>query len=306
MLHIEKDEIKIEGLSSPEDMLNALRNAPPQDKEALAAEIKALSRIEQEFLNNVVEAMGSHLNLQPFGTIDPSRLEAHAKKLVKVARANCRGHGNITGRIGELIEEMLRPPSVSWAQVLKARLTAAVRLKRARSMRRPSKKLAAIARHMRGTMDRLPLFPGVSYDPVFRIIVPVDSSGSMNGNTDLAAALNEIEHIRAAMPNLEIVVLYVDCTVTKTQTLTNKSTLDRVVTGRGGTDFETAFAHVGEQMRRGEKYDLLLYITDGIADPPRTKLPIPVIWLLTPRGSAVCADAGHTTIYMRPYSGGDG
>lgn len=301
MLHIEEEKgLTLTNLSSPEDMLQAMRDAPLEDPATIQAEVVKLSAVEQSLLMNVVEAMRNHLGLEQMG--DPSRLEGHGKKVIKQALAASKGCGSIGGVLGEYISAITRAPTVAWSEVVNARISSAALLKRARGQRRPSRKLAAMSRHMKDKFGRMALFPGTTYDPIFKIVVVVDASGSMRGHTDLAAALNEIEHMRAALPNVEFTILYVDCKVTKEFTLQAHAALDRTVTGRGGTDFETAFAHISKQLQEGVKYDMLLYITDGEAPAPRTKLPIPVIWLLTPRGSAVCRDPGHTTIYMRPYS----
>ncbi len=53
--------------------------------------------------------------------------------------------------------------------------------------------------------------------------------------------------------------------------------------------------------RQDDAPDILIYCTDGYAPAPHTKLPIPTVWLITPRGQPVMKEAGHITIEMKDY-----
>jgi predicted metal-dependent peptidase len=78
------------------------------------------------------------------------------------------------------------------------------------------------------------------------------------------------------------------------------------MTGRGGTDFNPIFEKTMELLSSSDKApDILIFCTDGHAPPPRIRLPIPVVWLITPRGKPVVEEAGNITIEMRDYQLGE-
>jgi predicted metal-dependent peptidase len=102
---------------------------------------------------------------------------------------------------------------------------------------------------------------------------------------------------------MEIHVLYVDAGVGKHYTVGPYDELDYGIVGRGGTDFEVAFAYVADH---GGHIDLMVYVTDGFAPRPTTKLPCQTIWLLTANGQSNMHDQpGHTVLQMRDYSVGE-
>jgi predicted metal-dependent peptidase len=78
--------------------------------------------------------------------------------------------------------------------------------------------------------------------------------------------------------------------------------VDLTVTGRGGTDFNPPFIRCQEMLAGGRAVDLLVYATDGYAPPPdvNSRVPIPVVWLLTPNGQVPAPDYG-IVIRMEPF-----
>jgi predicted metal-dependent peptidase len=48
------------------------------------------------------------------------------------------------------------------------------------------------------------------------------------------------------------------------------------VKGRGGTDFEPVFAYLYENR---DKYNNLIYLTDGECSPPITQVLKPILWV---------------------------
>ena len=99
---------------------------------------------------------------------------------------------------------------------------------------------------------------------------------------------------------MEIHVLYIDTGISKEYVLTSTGEIDLEMTGRGGTDFETAFAHIAENARQ---VDLVVYITDGYANDPVTHVDCTTVWVITPGGRHPMKNkAGNITIEMRDYA----
>jgi predicted metal-dependent peptidase len=191
-------------------------------------------------------------------------------------------------------------------------------------MARPSKKLSAIKKYVDinkeevetnkrigalkqalRQMQRMSVFPGIRQVNRFTIVYGVDTSGSM-GTKEIQMGLAELQHVQKSDSEVNVCVMYSDTDIGKEYWIGPNDEIDPKVTGRGGTDFDPIFTRVAELLRSAEKApDILVYCTDGYAPPPTIKLPIPVVWLLTPRGQPVCRDAGHITIEMRDYQLGE-
>jgi predicted metal-dependent peptidase len=57
---------------------------------------------------------------------------------------------------------------------------------------------------------------------------------------------------------------------------------DLSVKGRGGTSFEPVFAYLYENR---DKYNNLIYLTDGECSSPKTQILKPVLWVHSSRSS---------------------
>jgi predicted metal-dependent peptidase len=195
--------------------------------------------------------------------------------------------------------------------------------KKQRGMSRPSKMLSAVRKFAvlhEGSDDprmlalqaqlralrRVSVFPGTKHVNKFTIVFVVDTSGSMSA-VEMAAGLAQLQHIQKVDRDVNICVIYADTHVCKEYWVGPNDELDTKMTGRGGTDFELVFRYVAETLMRSQDKapDILVYCTDGYAPPPTTRLPIPTVWLLTPRGQPVMSEAGHITLEMRDYALGE-
>jgi len=238
----------------------------------------------------------------------PSALDENGKAHVKAAvKAYSKSHGNLPGNIAELVEAYLAPPMVSWRELLYALIRRFLQSRVMRGMRRPSIMKAALKLFYGDRMPvlaRLPVFPGTIRDRKFRIVFVIDTSGSMQ-NKHMAEGLAQMQHIQKCGVDLEIVVLYIDTSVAKEYVLGPHDEIDFEMVGRGGTEFETAFAYVAEMMRSGKDVHLMVYATDGYATPPRTKLPIPCVWIITEGGKPIMPNVpGHITLETKDYPSG--
>ena len=235
----------------------------------------------------------------------------------------------IRGR--QLINQMLLPPSVPWTQFLHNIIQRTRQTKKERGMARPSKVRSAMKKFAQlkmaehgdkdeeelspqirmllrsvSNMKRMPVFPGIKHSNKYTMVYAVDTSGSM-GTDELQRGLAELQHVQKSDSDVNICVLYADTRICKEYWIGANDEIDPGMTGRGGTDFEHVFQYVRNNLLVSQEKapDILIYCTDGYAPPPQTKLPIPVVWLITPRGRACCEDAGHITIEMRDYQLGE-
>lgn len=240
----------------------------------------------------------------------PSQLQQHGVRVVKGAlKSYTKNKGNLPGYMEELVKAFIAPPTVPWTELFAAFVQKVLMSKPTRGMRRISKRRAAIAQQLKrrgqgALAKRIPLFPGYERDHKFFIVFVVDTSGSMTAS-DMQAGLSELQHLQRSGMDLRVLVLYIDTHVGKEYEIGPDDEIDPKMCGRGGTEFETAFAHVDKLMKGGQHVDLLVYATDGYATPPKTKLPIPAVWLITAGGQPIMkGQPGHVTFQMRDYEAG--
>ncbi len=131
---------------------------------------------------------------------------------------------------------------------------------------------------------------GLIRDPCYRVFFIVDTSGSMD-NESLKIAASELTHLLRADEDMEVRYIQGDAEVHYDEVFHSGDTIPAEVVGRGGTDFDAYFEYMAQYVRNDESCpDLVIVYTDGYAPeldrsnwlPPE----IPVIWLLTPHGSA--------------------
>lgn len=309
-----KDQIEAGGGVQPGSILGAvvpklLRDSGESDETSKESEAEEFSDLEARLIKDLVKSIGEHLSEYLEDITDPAKskhLEAHGKEVVRTAsKTYSKTRGTLPAGLQVLIAQLLTPPTVPWTELFAAYVQNAQKSRPIRGMRRVSKRRAALQILLKNSaipVRRMPLFPGTERDVKFVVWVTVDTSGSMS-NDEIGLALAEVQHIQRSAQDMEVHVLYVDAGVGKHYQIGPTDKLDYDVVGRGGTDFETAFAYVAEHATH---IDLMVYITDGFAPRPKTKLPCQTIWLLTPNGKSNMHDQpGHTVLQMRDHSVGE-
>jgi predicted metal-dependent peptidase len=215
-----------------------------------------------------------------------NRLGTEARHIVSSAlNEHKKSRGTLPGGMEELLEEFLQEPKIPWPTVLRALVARTRQTKIDRGMSRPNRR-----RH--GVPDILP-FPGKARDSRFTLAFALDTSGSM-GKEELEAAIGELLNIVRTEPDVVLHVMYCDADLHITYRVEEMSDVDFNVLGRGGTDFNPPFIKVRELLRGDEAPDILVYATDGYAPAPHpdNRVPIPVIWLITPGGTIPSPDYG--------------
>jgi predicted metal-dependent peptidase len=278
------------------------------------AAAKLRNRIKQDLLKAVMDHLQEYIS----DASDPARgahVDAHGKAIIRAATQQYKqsGRGTLPGYLEEIIAQLLRPPTVSWTEILHNYVVNALRGRPKRGNTRVSNNKAAMVMALKRSAEKLPtlenfrrlaiakrtpLFPGTERDKRFTIVVVRDTSGSMSTD-DLAEGLAELLHIQKSWPDIELILLDVDAAVCCETRLGPTTPIDYSLVGRGGTDFEPAFQYIQDNVAH---CDLVVYMTDGYAPPPTTMIPCMTIWLLTATGRSVMEGvAGHITIQMRPY-----
>ena len=119
---------------------------------------------------------------------------------------------------------------------------------------------------------------------------------------DLMMALRELLNIVKTESDVKLMVMYCDAALHVTYKVKSESDVDFQIKGRGGTDFNPPFIKVRELLKGDNAPDILIYATDGYAPAPSpdNRVPIPVVWLVTPDGTLPSEDYG-IHIRMEPF-----
>lgn len=222
------------------------------------------------------------------------KLRQEGQNIIRTAvREQVKSRGTLPAGMKEYIEKLLAVPVIPWPRLLRALCTRTQQSKRERGMRRPSRRL-------HGVPGILP-FPGQTRDFKFTIAFAVDTSGSMSTD-DLVLALRELLNIVKTESDVKLMVMYCDAALHITYKVEKEDDVDFGIRGRGGTDFNPPFIKVRELLKGDNAPDILIYATDGYAPAPHpdNRVPIPVIWLISPNGVVPSPDYG-ISLRMEPF-----
>ena len=214
------------------------------------------------------------------------QVKQQARSLLQQAvREQKRSRGTVPAGIAEILESFFAEPKIPWPRVLRNLCTRTRQTKLSRGMSRPS-------RRMHGIPDILP-YPGRARDNRFTIWFALDTSGSMS-TEDCALGLRELLNIVRTEREVTLVVLYCDAALHTVYDVEKEEDVDFTIVGRGGTDFNPPFELLRKMMHTDKACDVLAFCTDGYAPAPRpeNRIPVPVIWLITPTGVVPSPDYG--------------
>lgn len=222
------------------------------------------------------------------------KLRQQVKNMLQQAvNEHTKSRGTIPAGMRELVEALLKPPTIPWPELLRNFCVRTRQTKIGRGMSRPN-------RRMHGIPGVLP-FPGRARDRKFTILFALDTSGSMSTD-DLKLGLTELCHLAKADSDITIQVLHCDAEVHHVYTIRSVGDVDFTVHGRGGTSFDPVFIKAQKLLRTEKAFDLLIYCTDGYAPAPapENRVPTPVVWLTTPTGVDPSPGYG-VVIRMEPF-----
>lgn len=180
-----------------------------------------------------------------------------------VNRVSSKGIGNLPLGLQEYIGKLMASltPTVDWRRYLRIFAGSCMRTYIKNTIRRPSKRY--------GTT------PGIKIKNRQKILVAIDTSGSIN-NKDLAEFFGELYHVWRQ--KAEIFVVECDTHIHKTYFY--KGIAPEEIHGRGGTDFNEPIKYANEKYLA----DAIIYFTDGHAPIPTIKNRKPILWLISSEG----------------------
>jgi predicted metal-dependent peptidase len=201
------------------------------------------------------------------GQIDGIAAETELDRMIIQARERtpAKYWGTIPGEINTLIDILIenRRPKVDWRRTLRIFSSNSRRTYIFSTMHRISKRY--------GTR------PGIKVKQFQKVAVVIDTSGSVSDD-DIAVFFTEIH----AMYRSGAEILVIECDSEVGETYKYDGRLPTEVSGRGGTEFDPAFAFL--RSNRLTHFDGCIYLTDGYAAEPTIKPPCPLLWVITPDG----------------------
>jgi len=194
-------------------------------------------------------------------------LDEATKKLIKtqtghllseVADQVSKSRGTVPGEMAEILERIkqLEPPKFNWRGYLRRFVGGSVKTFTKMSKSKPNFRF----------LDN----PGLKHKQRRRILVAVDTSGSVSTN-ELKEFLGEINHIHRT--GTEVIIAQCDAAIKHLGKFDPKQ--DFKISGRGGTSFHPVTDYYDANFR---KFNCLIYLTDGEAPAP-DKCRGPVLWV---------------------------
>lgn len=174
-------------------------------------------------------------------------------------RVGAAGSGTLPAALREALNAIVsqRRPTVDWKRALRLFVSATGRTRIRPTMRKPSKRY--------GTT------PGIRVQRLHRLLIAVDTSGSIADATIqlFFSAIDGMWRTGAA-------ITVVECDVAVHAVYQYRGEPPQAVTGRGGTSFDPVFTWLRER----RAFDGCVYLTDGFAPNPVVKPPCRVLWAL--------------------------
>lgn len=174
--------------------------------------------------------------------------------------------GKLPGALRSYLEDLLANliPMINWRRIIRLFAASSSKTRIKNTLRRPSKRY--------GTT------PGIKIQPRQKLLVAIDTSGSIDLNS-LALFFTEIDQIWRQ--GTQIRIIEVD---TETQRIYDyRGTPPQDVKGRGGTSFNEAIIYANQTWVP----DGLLYFTDGHAPEPQIRSRAPILWVISPQGAEI-------------------
>ena len=190
------------------------------------------------------------------------------KKAVKEAYEYSKKlKGDLPYELEQQIKSMLKPPTISWRQLLKRYIGASIKTGFKSSWKRPNRRFPN-SEELKGKVS----------NRTIRMLLAVDTSGSVS-DKDFVDFMVEMKGILNVY-KCTIDVLQCDADLHGLSHLHPYSQLNIKFKGRGGTEYKPVFKYLQKHM----EYDLLIYFTDLYCGFEGCKSNRPVIWVCTKNG----------------------
>lgn len=233
--------------------------------------------------------LDNHQNWQVTGVPDLSSLsrkvDSFTQSVIKDSlKTFSKDRGNLPAHIADLIKDALAPPKAPYYQIIRKLIRGTRLSKFQRSYATINRKRTYVFSIEEGMAPMISPFPGKKRDYSFKIVILIDTSGSMS-NDDVAEGLSGVKNIIEKDRHCHTTVLEVDAGVEKEYRVKKVRDIQFNIKGRGGTTLTP-----GLERARELNCDVCLAFTDGYTEDinalSRKRLPKKLIWAITPEGSA--------------------
>lgn len=180
-----------------------------------------------------------------------------------------KGRGTVPGHFRKFIEDLQRrKPIVDWRGFVK------------RFMGSSSEKFPKLSR--RKPSKRFPGAMGIRRKRRRSILLVWDTSASVN-NDELSRFLSITDNLHRA--GVRITVVECDTQIRPEGIYKYKPGMTREdLVGGGGTTFDGPINYLNDNLN---KFNCIIYLTDGEAPPPRSRPLKPILWVITEDGHSV-------------------
>lgn len=178
----------------------------------------------------------------------------------EIASEMQKKNGSIPGELSQYINSLfeIKEPVLDWKSYLRRFSAQSPKVITKKSRHKPNKRFS----------DN----PALKIKPRKNTLVAIDTSGSVS-DKELIEFFNEIYHIYKS--GTDVTVIECDTQIQRVYEYNGKLE-DLMVQGRGGTSFEPVFEYL---LKHKNKYNNLIYLTDGECSVPETKILKPVLWV---------------------------
>lgn len=217
------------------------------------------------------------------------KIDSQIRDIIKDSVKNFKHRrGSLPSHIQELINEALAPPKVPYYQLITKLIKGSRYSKFKRSLTRINRKRVYSFIIDQDNIPVISPFPGKTRDFSFKIVILIDTSGSMSSE-DVREGLSGCKNIIENDRHCHVTVLENDAKLQKEYVLKKISDIDFAIKGRGGTVLQP-----GIERAKQINPDVMLAFTDGGCDNinsfPRKMLPKKIIWVITKDGTSQMVD----------------
>ena len=211
------------------------------------------------------------------------KIDGHIQNIIKDSVKNFKHRrGALPAHIQELINAALDPPKIPYYDLIKKMIKGSRHSKFKRSLTRINRKRTYAFIIDENNAPTISPFPGKTRDFTFKIVILIDTSGSMSIE-DVREGLSGCKNIIEKDRHCKVTVLENDAKLQKEYVVKRVNDIDFQIAGRGGTNLREGILRA-KQLNP----DVMLVFTDGccdnINDYSRKDLPKKIIWVVQKSG----------------------
>lgn len=224
-----------------------------------------------EFLESGGQAVCSHSTWKTVDGMPDHEKELVEKQIDYVLRDSVESaqktRGTVPGSVKHLLDKLFKKtkPVADWRKILRQFHTKSQEHLIRRSRRKLNKRFFEN--------------PAIKRRPKNKMLVAFDTSGSVS-NSDLQRFMCELEHIHKTGTEIDLIMCDTEIAGAAIKYTEIRKSDKFSVKGRGGTYFDPVIEYMNQN-----KYNSVVYFTDGYAPYPSVKTSKPVLWIITRDGA---------------------